>query len=131
MVLRFFSKGIERKAETAFRCPLLSRIFARWFKRNHISGLGCNMSFWRDDVLAVNGYDERFEGWGVEDDDLAWRLHRLGRTKRALRFAGIVFHLWHRERAAQSETQLRNHAYCMEQNRRGVIRRERGIDQYL
>lgn len=129
--LRFYSRGIAGKAETAIRCPLLARIFARWFKRHHISGLGCNMSFWRDDVVAINGYDERYEGWGQEDDDLAHRLYRYGCRKRALRFAGIVFHLWHRERTAQNETHRANLAYCREQDLRQVVRCESGLDQYL
>ena len=26
--------------------------------------LGCNLGIWRDDLLAVNGFDEDYEGWG-------------------------------------------------------------------
>ena len=33
----------------------------------------------RSDFEAIGGYDEVFEGWGGEDDDVLWRLHRLGR----------------------------------------------------
>ena len=28
---------------------------------------GCNMAFWRDDIIRVNGYNEAIEGWGRED----------------------------------------------------------------
>src|SRR5204863_3571990 len=38
---------------------------------------GCNYSVRRDDLLAVGGYDERFRGWGWEDLELGYRLHRL------------------------------------------------------
>lgn len=33
----------------------------------------------RDDFAAVGGYDEIFEGWGCEDNDLITRLQLLGR----------------------------------------------------
>ena len=32
--------------------------------------LGCNLGVWKDDLLAVNGFDEDYEGWGREDSDL-------------------------------------------------------------
>ena len=33
----------------------------------------------RDDFAAVGGYDETYEGWGGEDDDLIWSLMITGR----------------------------------------------------
>ena len=53
--------------------------------------------------LAINGYDEFFEGWGKEDDDLTHRLQRKGCKKRSLRFAGIVYHLWHGHESMESD----------------------------
>ena len=32
----------------------------------------------KEDYLAVNGFDENFQGWGNEDDDLGHRLYRIG-----------------------------------------------------
>ena len=32
--------------------------------------IGNNVGIWRRDYERVNGYDENFEGWGCEDDDL-------------------------------------------------------------
>lgn len=40
--------------------------------------LGGNCAVHRQDLKRVNGFDERFVGWGLEDDDLARRLRRLG-----------------------------------------------------
>jgi GT2 family glycosyltransferase len=37
-----------------------------------------NCAVHRSDFAAVNGFDERFIGWGYEDDDLARRLRRNG-----------------------------------------------------
>ncbi|MFM7838349.1 MAG: glycosyltransferase family 2 protein, partial [Chitinophagaceae bacterium] len=47
--------------------------------------LGCNMAFWRSDLVRVNGYDERFSGWGKEDNDIALRLMNAGLKIRFLK----------------------------------------------
>lgn len=57
---------------------------------------GCNMAFWRKDAIAVNGYNEDFNGWGPEDKEFVARLLNLGVKKRFLKFGGVVFHLWHK-----------------------------------
>jgi predicted glycosyltransferase involved in capsule biosynthesis len=45
----------------------------------------------------VNGLDESYEGWGLEDSDLVIRLLHSGIKHKSARFAAPVFHLWHRE----------------------------------
>lgn len=53
------------------------------------------MSFWKKDLLAVNGYDESIKGWGSEDAELAIRLINYGIKKRFLKFAAVAYHLYH------------------------------------
>jgi glycosyltransferase involved in cell wall biosynthesis len=57
----------------------------------------CNLSAWRSDLARVNGFDERYAGWGLEDSDLVIRLLHAGVKHKSARFAAPVFHLWHRE----------------------------------
>ena len=57
--------------------------------------LGCNLGIWREDLIAVNGYDENFIGWGREDSDLANRLYHLGRQRKFVYGRAIVYHLNH------------------------------------
>ncbi|MFO0708113.1 MAG: galactosyltransferase-related protein, partial [Nitrospira sp.] len=59
----------------------------------------CNLSIWRSDLLRVNGVDESYEGWGLEDSDLVIRLLRSGVRHKTARYAAPVFHLWHREQS--------------------------------
>lgn len=54
-----------------------------------------NASVHRDDVLRVNGFDERFEGWGYEDEDLARRLRRVGVRIVDRTLEALVLHLFH------------------------------------
>ena len=74
----------------------LSRFLADRYKKNQPTVLrGCNMSFWKEDLLAVNGYDESIKGWGSEDAELAIRLINHGIKKRFLKFAAVAYHLYH------------------------------------
>jgi glycosyltransferase involved in cell wall biosynthesis len=76
----------------------LSQYMADRYKPNDIYALrGCNMAFWREDLIRVNGYNEDFQGWGREDNEIAVRLMNAGLTKRAIKFGGIVFHIHHKE----------------------------------
>jgi GT2 family glycosyltransferase len=72
--------------------------------------MGCNVSISKGDFIRVNGFDEEFEGWGQEDDDIAWRLQRLGVRQARLRYAGLALHLWHPSRqteAGEGQSNLR------------------------
>lgn len=58
--------------------------------------IGCNMAFWRDDLFAVNGFDEDYVGWGIgEDSDVGTRLYHLGRKRKFVYGRAITFHLNH------------------------------------
>jgi glycosyltransferase involved in cell wall biosynthesis len=57
----------------------------------------CNFSAWRADLQRVNGFDEAYSGWGLEDSDLVIRLLHAGIKHKSARCATPLFHLWHRE----------------------------------
>ncbi|HTE15088.1 MAG TPA: galactosyltransferase-related protein, partial [Burkholderiales bacterium] len=57
----------------------------------------CNLSMWRTDFMRINGFDESYSGWGLEDSDLVIRSLHAGIHHKSARFAAPVFHLWHRE----------------------------------
>ncbi len=52
-------------------------------------------SMYRSDYERVNGYDENFRGWGMEDDDLRERLVRSGVRIRCTPAHLAPVHLWH------------------------------------
>jgi len=57
----------------------------------------CNLAVWRDDLLRVNGLDESYSGWGLEDSDLVIRLLHAGVRHKSGRCATPLLHLWHAE----------------------------------
>jgi glycosyltransferase involved in cell wall biosynthesis len=91
--------------------------------------LGCNLGIWRDDLVAVNGYDEAFVGWGREDADLGNRLYHLGRDRKFVYGRALIFHLNHpvasRGRLGVNQKLLEE---TISQRR---IRARKGLNQYL
>lgn len=89
---------------------------------------GCNIAVWRSDFMAVNGFDERFNGWGYEDSDFAIRLIRAGVGIKNGRFATAVLHLWHKENDRSHEHA--NHALLQETLHGSHTRAVLGVAQY-
>lgn len=123
----FFSKEIKNKTR-AVHFPFLSQ-----FYKVH-SGVsdkfrGCNVSFWRKDVININGYNEDFEGWGREDSDLVIRMSNNGVKAKRLRYAGIVYHIHHKINSKhnfEENDRMQNETIT---NKITFI--ENGINQYL
>ncbi len=123
----FFSKGIKKRPRS-LRIPFLSR----WFGVcNTISPKfrGCNTSFWREDVMRINGYNDDMEGWGREDSELMIRLHNAGIKGRRLKFKGMVYHLDHSESSKANIE--KNDAIQKTALARKITVTTKGINQYL
>lgn len=87
LALRRRAKNVEKGLR--FRNDILEGIINR--KRRGI--VGCNFSLFRDDLLAINGFDERYEGPGVgEDSDIEFRLHRRGVAMHSLVLQANMVH---------------------------------------
>jgi glycosyltransferase involved in cell wall biosynthesis len=86
--------GINRLG-ALFQLPLgpLRRMHAQTWR----GARACNLGIWRSDLVAVNGFDSSFSGWGREDSDLFVRLMRAGTRRKDGRMATGVLHLWHAE----------------------------------
>ncbi len=91
----FFDGGISNRFN-AMKNRLLSRIFS-YYRSGHTRVRGANLSFWRSDVLAVNGFNEDFAGWGREDSEFAVRMNNAGIRRKHIKFEGAGFHLYHPE----------------------------------
>ncbi|MBJ6981694.1 glycosyltransferase family 2 protein [Luteimonas sp. MC1572] len=89
----------------------------------------CNQGWRRDDLLRLNGFDERMEGWGREDVELAWRAFHAGIACRQLRYAGLAYHLHHTERHQDGDSA--NDVYLAETRAQRLTRCARGLDAHL
>ncbi|MDP1536681.1 MAG: glycosyltransferase family 2 protein [Burkholderiales bacterium] len=88
----------------------------------------CNLSAWHVDLLRVNGLDETYSGWGLEDSDLVIRLLHAGVIHKSARFAAPLFHLWHRENDRGQLAENQRQLDALLASRR--IEARRGLNQY-
>ncbi|MCX2478655.1 glycosyltransferase family 2 protein [Pedobacter sp. MC2016-15] len=126
--ISLFTKGLTNVAN-GLRIPFLSKRLET-YKNDDVYYLrGCNMAFWRSDLIKVNGYNEAFTGWGREDNEIGLRLINSGVEKRVIKFSGIVFHIYHPEKTRTGlnindellkQTALNKLTYCT-----------KGLSQYL
>lgn len=122
----------RRRGQIERLLPLLRLPVPGWLRkvlpRRWQGAKTCNLSAWREDLLRVNGLDENYTGWGLEDSDLVIRLLRAGILNKSARFAAPVFHLWHRENdrslLAENRQRLREALQATH------IRADKGVDQY-
>ena len=72
---------------------------------------GCNMACWKEDALAIGGFDESMTGWGHEDADFVFRLQHAGIRRQSGAWLTEVFHLFHRisdqSKAAENAKRVR------------------------
>lgn len=92
-----FKRHLGKRHNAIRNAPLrnLSHAWQR-SRRNYKYVLGCNMAFWKQDLVKVNGYNESFKGWGKEDNELAVRLQNAGVRLRFIKFGAVVYHLYHK-----------------------------------
>jgi len=124
---KFSNKGIKKRSRN-LRFQALRKFYR---PKNELSSKlrGCNLSFWKEDFIAINGYNEAMTGWGREDSEMAIRLLNNGVKGKRVRYGAIVYHIWHlvksKERVninekIQQEAKDKKHVYC-----------ENGISKYL
>lgn len=123
----FFSKDLKKRTRT-IHSSILSKLYK---PHNEFSDnfRGCNVSFWRQDFIDINGYNEAFEGWGREDSDLVIRLGNKGLLAKRLRYVGIVYHIYHQENS--KNRLLINDGIQKKSIEERIVRIEKGISQYL
>lgn len=120
------------KRKHALRLPWLAAHKARSAEGGQV--MSCNMGVWRRDLDLVNGFDDNYEGWGREDDDIAWRLKHAGVVRRPIRFAGLAIHLWHNTRwpdGVPPTEVLPNDRFFNQTLATRAVRCERGLDAHV
>lgn len=110
----------------AIRLPWVSPIFGRY--KPDVTR-GCNMAFWRNDAICVNGYNELIQGWGSEDYEFGIRLWHIGVQHFSLKLSGVVYHLYHNVRARDQA--VANQVLANLTRNRRLLRCKHGISQYL
>ncbi|VEJ07523.1 two-domain glycosyltransferase [Campylobacter lari] len=99
--LAFDKKGFKNKRNIFLaKCVYkFSKLTKKFFKKSQLvkGSKTCNMSFYKSDFEAIEGFNEKFIGWGREDSEFVARfLFNDGVFKR-LKFSALAYHIYHEE----------------------------------
>ena len=73
-----------------------SRLLRKIFNKKKRGLLGCNFSLYKEDMLNINGFDERYEAPSIgEDSDVQFRLELNGIKIISLNHIAVQYHLYH------------------------------------
>jgi len=111
--------------QTIVRWPDIARV-RRKFSWRRIKS--CNLGVWKADLMAVNGFDESFTGWGHEDSDLVVRLFHAGVLRKDGAMATEVLHLWHTE--AERDQASSNRRTVLERAANGTTQASVGLREH-
>jgi glycosyltransferase involved in cell wall biosynthesis len=93
---RYITNDNSRHYEQGFRFNPTSKLY-RWIqsknKNAHI--LGSNFSCFKEDLFAINGFDEDIPGTSKDDVDLEWRFLDSGCNLVSCKYCANLFHLNH------------------------------------
>ena len=98
----------EQGVHWSFKCTkLMGWTWMNLLTPTRATWNGMNSSAWREDILRVNGFDERMQ-YGGEDREMGERLVNLGLRGRQIRYSAIVLHLDHSRPYVNREALERN-----------------------
>lgn len=67
-------------------------------RQRNTSLIGCNFSCFREDMIAINGFDESYGESSLPDDvDLDWRFRAYGMQLKSCKNCANTFHLFHKK----------------------------------
>jgi len=76
---------------------LKNKFLLNYFNKKSRGLLGCNFSLYKEDLLKINGFDERYEAPSIgEDSDVQFRLELLGVKIKSVNHAAVQYHLYHK-----------------------------------
>ena len=73
--------------------------------------IGLGIGGYKKYFLKVNGFDEKYQGWGYEDDDIGNRFYVLGLEVKSIKSLKPVVHMWHREASSKEKSQNEEYYY--------------------
>jgi GT2 family glycosyltransferase len=118
---------VDKEAYSPESCLRITSPLLRRMLKVRKGVFGCNFGVGRDDVIRVNGFDERFVKPCVgEDNDIEARLERAGLESRIYSHIATVYHRWHKPHSDNIDDSL---AMFEENNRRGITYTPYGIDK--
>ena len=103
-------KGIPQTFKNnKLRARGITSLLLNTFTTTNASWNGHNSSGWKQDILNVNGFDERMQ-YGGQDRELGERLFNFGIRSKQLRYSAVCVHLDHKRGYKTPESIAKNQA---------------------
>ena len=100
---------LEKHAEEGFCIKINGFIhkMIQFFRKKELSLLGCNMSFYKEAMIKINGFDEELGNSAFASDaDLQWRFKGMDYHIISGRFLVNQFHLFHKRSEQQYDRSM-------------------------
>jgi glycosyltransferase involved in cell wall biosynthesis len=110
----------ERHSEEGFSIKpngIIHKLMKK-YRKKEFPMLGCNMSFYKQAMIEINGFDEALGNSAMASDtDLTWRFKGLGYSIVSARFIANEFHLYHKRNPAEYDRGLDEQMLKNQQNK--------------
>lgn len=91
-----FSKEENMKMKKNLRKDKLYRILYKMKLRTRGAKIvGLIFALYKEDYIAINGFDDNYKGWGKEDDDFGNRFFKYGGETYPVSFEKFPIHMYH------------------------------------
>jgi glycosyltransferase involved in cell wall biosynthesis len=101
-ILKLWLQGNIKRIHPIIRLPAIKFRYKRPTRWQ--GAVTCNLGLWRKDFLSVNGFNNDFLGWGLEDSDLIVRMINSGTYRKDGKLNSFIIHLFHPEASRENES---------------------------
>lgn len=129
MLFLLFKSLISKKLHFEYSIYIKSNLIRKLINNNPNKGiLGSNFSLYKEDLVAINGFDTRYRYPAVgEDTDLELRLRNHNVNIHTIKNMAIQYHLYHP--LATREYEMDNYKILNETKEKGISYTPYGLDQ--
>ncbi len=119
-----FEQGIYINPDSFIYKMFLSK------KKRAVAILGCNWSCFKEDFIAINGFDEGYINSSIADDtDLDWRFEMASLKIVSSKNIAVVYHLYHEK--SDTLGGENGKAQMQERQKKKLFICEKGVQQYV
>jgi glycosyltransferase involved in cell wall biosynthesis len=126
-----FRHGLKRSNKS------LKLVKAKWFTQfmnfitpTNASWNGHNASGWKNDIYAINGFNEDMH-YGGQDREFGERLMNYGIKSKQIRYSAVCIHLEHGRPYKTKESIRKNREIRNNVKRNRIIKTEQGINNHI